>query len=279
MRLSILVDNNTTIEKCFTGEPAFSCHLEDSGTRILFDVGYSDAFMRNAQRLQINLLDLDYLAFSHGHYDHMWGLDGLLKMYTEASLAGIPASSPQVIVHPRTFLDRPRQWLGGSGSLIKEDRLAYYFKITKSTEPVWLTKRLVWLGEIERTNDFECQKPYKTVRVDGQDVADFMLDDTALVFKAAKGLVVISACSHSGICNIIEFAKKVCGDNRILDVIGGFHLLDTDPAILEKTVSYFSSLKPLTMHPCHCTDFKAKKAIAQVTDIQEVGSGLQLDFD
>ena len=55
-----------------------------------------------------------------------------------------------------------------------------------------------------------------------------MLDDTAIVYKAKSGLFIITGCSHSGICNIIEHAKKVCSSDKILGVIGGFHIFDCD---------------------------------------------------
>ena len=37
---------------------------------------------------------------------------------------------------------------------------------------------------------------------------DFVLDDTALAYKGRGGLFIITGCSHSGICNIVEYAKK-----------------------------------------------------------------------
>ena len=58
---------------------------------------------------------------------------------------------------------------------------------------------------------------------------DILLDDSALAFRTGKGLVIITGCSHSGICNIIEHAKKVCGEERILDIIGGLHLMSDQP--------------------------------------------------
>ncbi|HDN65100.1 MAG TPA: MBL fold metallo-hydrolase, partial [Methanosarcinales archaeon] len=42
MELSVLVDNNTLIDRYFQSEPGVSYYLRDGGTRILFDVGYSD---------------------------------------------------------------------------------------------------------------------------------------------------------------------------------------------------------------------------------------------
>jgi 7,8-dihydropterin-6-yl-methyl-4-(beta-D-ribofuranosyl)aminobenzene 5'-phosphate synthase len=278
MKLSVLIDNNTFIDRYFLGEPATSYFIEDGDSRILFDVGYSDAFLVNARKLQINLLDLDYLLFSHGHLDHMWGLDSLLKMFTEADTEKIPHTLPVIIDHPKTFHFRPRSWLGGSGSLVTKERLSKYFTFQTTTKPVWLTKNLVWLGEIPRTNDFENKKPFKKIRIDGKDEDDFVVDESALVYKSHDGLVVISPCSHAGICNIIDYAKVVCGESRIADVVGGFHLLNPDTGVLTKTVEYFQVMKPKIMHPCHCTDFASKSAISRIAPIEEVGSGLQLEY-
>ena len=33
----------------------------------------------------------------------------------------------------------------------------------------------------------------------------------------------MSGCGHSGICNIIEQAKKITGESKIYAVFGGFH--------------------------------------------------------
>ncbi|MCP6429124.1 MBL fold metallo-hydrolase, partial [Klebsiella pneumoniae] len=67
---------------------------------------------------------------------------------------------------------------------------------------------------------------------------DFVLDDSALVYMSERGLVIITGCSHSGICNIIEYAKKVCNEDRICDIIGGFHLLNPNHHQLINTVEY-----------------------------------------
>src|SRR5882762_9853170 len=101
MKLTVLVDNNTLIDRYFIGEPAVSYYIEVDGKRILYDVGYSDAFIRNAQKLHINLLNLDYLVLSHGHLDHIWGLDQLLRMYTEADIEGVELTKPQIIAHEK----------------------------------------------------------------------------------------------------------------------------------------------------------------------------------
>ena len=53
MKLQVLIDRNTYIDQYLLGEPALSFYIEDAGKKILFDVGYSDAFIQTANDLQI----------------------------------------------------------------------------------------------------------------------------------------------------------------------------------------------------------------------------------
>jgi 7,8-dihydropterin-6-yl-methyl-4-(beta-D-ribofuranosyl)aminobenzene 5'-phosphate synthase len=85
-------------------------------------------------------------------------------------------------------------------------------------------------------------------------------------------------CSHAGVCNTIEYAREVCSEPRIVDVIGGFHLQKPSRQHLEGTLAYFRRLQPQALHACHCTDLAAKIALAQVADMQEVGAGLSLAY-
>lgn len=278
MKLTVLADSNTFIDHYFLAEPGVSYFLEVDGKRILYDVGYSDVFIRNAQKLGINLLNLDYLILSHGHLDHTWGLDPLLKMYTEASLEGLEIHKPTLIVHPKTFFFRPRTWLGGSGSLVSEERVSQYFPLQQIEEPLWLTENFVALPNIPKSNDFELKKPFKQIRIANDDIDDYIEDEIAFAYKSPDGLVVSNACSHRGVCNTLEYAKTICAEDQIADVIGGFHLQNPEKELLDKTVAYFAKNKPASVHACHCTDFSSKVALANVSNIQEVGSGLTLEY-
>ena len=81
MELSVLVDNNTFIDQYFLGEPAVSYYIEVKDKRILFDTGYSGAFIDNARKLNINLNKLTHIILSHGHNDHTNGLKFLSNNY------------------------------------------------------------------------------------------------------------------------------------------------------------------------------------------------------
>ena len=70
------------IDRYFLGEPGVSYLIQDEGREILFDVGYSDVFIKNAQKMNIHLRNLNFIVLSHGHLDHTWGLVTLIKLYT-----------------------------------------------------------------------------------------------------------------------------------------------------------------------------------------------------
>lgn len=74
MKLKVLVDNNTYIDQYYCGEPAVSYYIEDEDTSFLFDVGYSDLFIRNSNALGIDLQNISSIVISHGHDDHTGGL-------------------------------------------------------------------------------------------------------------------------------------------------------------------------------------------------------------
>ena len=293
MKCRVLIDNNTIIDRYFSGEPGLSFLIEAEGKRILFDAGYSDALLENARKLGENLLDLDYIVFSHGHMDHTWGLDSLIKLYSEAKAEKLKYKSPAIVGHPLVFETKLDEDLGEIGSMISKEKASQHFKIQLTKQPLWLTSNLVFLGEIERNNDFENKSPIGKISVAGamsedfmmDDSAkagsiqdDYMLDDSALAYKTGKGLIIITGCSHSGICNIIEQAKKICNEDRIVDVIGGLHLLNPDKAQLDGTLDYLKKIKVTCLHPCHCTDLTSKIALSTVAQIKEVGSGLLIEY-
>lgn len=278
MKLTVLIDNNTFIDRYFYGEPGVSYFIQDGDTNILFDAGYTDAFIRNARKMNINLNNINSVVISHGHIDHTWGLFDLIKVYTEATIEKIKYNKPNLIAHPLAFLNKRLSEDEEIGCIITEDKLSKHFNMILSKNPVWLTDKLVFLGEIERKNDFENKMPIGKVQYNGNEIDDYVLDDSALVYKSSKGLVIITGCSHSGICNIIEYSKKICEDDRIVDVIGGFHLLNPTEELLKYTCEYMKQSNVNKIHAGHCTDLKSKIELSKYANLKEVGVGLVLEY-
>lgn len=261
MRLTILTDNTTRIDAYYLGEPGVSYYIEEGGKRFLFDTGYSDVFLRNAAALGVDLSTLDGVILSHGHDDHTGGLRNWPEDVRGLTIYG----------HPDVFL--PKRFEGLSiGFPLDLEELKSKFALQLSKEPVALTERLLYLGEIPRTNDFESKRPLGERFVNGAWEPDFLPDDSALVYKGEEGITVITGCSHAGICNITEYAKKVCGDDRVAGIIGGFHMLKMTSRVA-KTVDYLKSIHPKRLCPCHCTCFHARAAIHAAVPVEEVCVG------
>lgn len=106
------------------------------------------------------------------------------------------------------------------------------------------------------------------------------LNDSGLVIKTNLGLIVISGCAHSGICNTIEYAKKVTGENRALAVIGGFHLKEIDEQTV-KTIDYMKKNNVNLLYLAHCTSDKVcehfMEMLPEITNIIKTGNTYEID--
>lgn len=268
MKLKVLEDNNTLIDSYYLGEPAVSYFIEDGDTKILFDTGYSDAFIKNANAMNIDLNKIDKVIISHGHNDHTGGLKYLFNSCHNKNI--------ELIAHTECFNKKLCDNEEIGTSMTKEElEQVCNLKLTKT--PLKVSENIIFLGEIPQFNSFEQREVIGKCDNNGEMIDDFIKDDTAIVSKNKAGLFIITGCSHSGICNIIEYAKQVCKENRIYGVIGGFHLFDTNER-LDNTIEYFKENSIQFLYPCHCVSLKAKIEIAKKIPINEVGVGIEINI-
>lgn len=255
MKLTVLCDNNSIIDNYLLAEPALSFLLEDKEDVILFDTGYSDVFVRNAEKMGIDLGRITKIVFSHGHNDHTRGVENILNLKQKI----------EVIAHPE--VDGNKVYEGLDVSMpVKLKNFPGNFKITTTREPLKISENIWFLGEIKR--EVQQIKPL------GED---YLYDDSALLYIGDNKISIITGCSHSGICNIIEQAKRISGISDIDIVIGGFHMLN-NPQLNKEVCDYLAKEKINVIYPCHCTDLLAKIQLSKVCNIKEVGVGLIIDF-
>lgn len=260
MRVSVLTENSAGGQ--FQAEHGLSYLVEYKGVKILFDTGHSDLFIQNAIKLGINLhKEVDTVVLSHGHWDHGNGLRFI--------------ENKTLITHPEAFIKRYRK--GGNqniGLALSKEELVSKFKLITSAEPFFITPEVVYLGSIPRQNDFEAQTtPF--VNETGED--DFVPDDSALAIVMDDALVLISGCAHAGICNTLEYARKVTGIQKIKAVMGGFHLKQNNRQT-RLTIDYFKDHQVEQVFPSHCTDLPALAAFYDAFQINQVKTGLILTF-
>lgn len=235
--------------------------LIESDKKVLFDTGSSNLFIKNAKKLKKNLNDIDYVILSHGHDDHGGGLPFI--------------KNTNLVCHPDAFLNRySKKDDGYCGLPISLSDAKKVFNLILSKNPFKISKNILFLGEITRINDFEAKS---TNFYDIKNNPDFIIDDSALTIKSKKGLIIITGCSHAGICNIIEYSKKIAKTKKVYAVIGGFHLKETN-AITSKTLDYLKKQKIEKIYPLHCTYEPVIKEFEKELNIIRVGSGDIIKF-
>lgn len=278
MKITILVDNTTLIDAYYRAEPAFAAWVEDGETKILFDCGYSDVILYNADAMGIDLLTADAIIFSHGHSDHTWGLIPILQRINRIASHGQPSPHLRFIGHPASFWSRTCKGVPECGPLITPERLSRFGDVIGTSQPRYLTEKLIFLGEIPSVFPYEQRQERGTLITPDGPAPDLIPDDSALVGLTSEGLVIVTGCAHAGICSVIERAIEITGERRIRDVIGGFHLYQSSPDTIGQVSGYLHTIQPAELHPCHCTGQRATISFADLLSLDDTGVGTVLEY-
>lgn len=268
-----MMDNNAIVQRAMAikegqiknsilAEHGFSALVRTTSgekTRtLLFDFGYSeDGAAFNARALGVEMGQVEALALSHGHSDHMGGFAALVKMISKE---GLP-----FFVHPGIF-KAPRYLKFGEGlkfdfpTITRAGLEQAGVKVIEAKGPETLLDGDVgFLGEIERVTDFEKGFPIAFFQENAVEKWDPIEDDTAVVMNLkGKGLVVLSGCAHSGVVNTVRYAKAVTGVEKVHAIMGGFHLSGPffEPMV-GRTTEELRKLAPDYIIPTHCTGRRA----------------------
>ena len=231
--------------------------------RVLFDAGLTpDGLVTNMRRLGIDPTDIDVIVLSHGHFDHTTGLDGFIRAVGRVNLP--------VLIHPH-FWHRRRIELSGRApvELPTTSRRALVdagFDIVERPEPSFLLDRaLLVTGEVDRTTTFERGfRGHQAFDGTAWRPDPLILDDQALIANVrGRGLVVMTGCGHAGVVNLLRYARRLTGVDRLHAVLGGFHLSGASfVPIIPATVDALQELAPDVIVPAHCTGWTAMHHIA-----------------
>jgi len=231
--------------------------------QVLFDTGLTpNGLAENMRRLSLSPQGIEAIVFSHGHFDHTTGLEGLARALGRPNLP--------LIIHPEFWTHRRIALPGREPfelpSTSKSALLGAGFEIIEEKQPsLLLDGSLLVTGEVDRTTEFEQGFPVHQAFREGQWQPDpLILDDQALVVNVRdRGLVVLTGCGHAGVVNILRYAKKLTGVDRLYAVMGGFHLNGPlfEP-IIPDTCAALAELAPTVIVPTHCTGWRAVHALA-----------------
>ncbi len=246
-------------------EHGFSVLVEYGDSTILFDTGQSNKIITNAVQLGCELSKVDTLVLSHGHYDHTGGITALYQLNPKVKFVSHPAA----LTHSRYSLhpgQAPRMI-----AMVKEQRQVVEslpdVQRVLTREPYPLCSGLYFSGEIPRDHPTEDVGGPFYLDPQGKQ-ADRLPDDASLWFQTEQGLIILTGCCHSGLINTVTHIQRESGEQRIVGIIGGLHLLHAGAERLYATAAAINEWRPEFVIACHCTGQDAIEQLRDQTDVQ-----------
>lgn len=236
MKITALLENTTEREDMQT-EHGLSLYIETGTHKILFDMGQSNLFAKNAETLGIDLSGVDIAVLSHGHYDHGGGLQTFLKLNQKA-----PVYINRFAFEPH--FNASDKYIGldpdSETTLVEQNRM----HITGET--CLLAPGLTLFSCNERTRSCDLGSFGLTVLAGNSHVPDDFRHEQYLLIEEHGKKVLISGCSHKGIQNIMEwFAPDV--------LVGGFHFMKLEPGEVLDTAAKDLNKYSTRYFTGHCT--------------------------
>lgn len=260
MKITVLTENTISkkaeISKLpLQGEHGLSLFIQTQNKNILFDMGQTNLFAKNASLLGIDLQTVDFAILSHGHYDH-GGLSSPLPATLKNEYFGIEAFAhinpkAPIFINSNAFsqnYNASKKYIGLNQELL-QSKIAERFVFVQDEKEITQNIKLFSCNSYKKsvaTNAFGLMQLQN-----GTFVPDNFNHEHYLLIQENDKKILISGCSHKGILNIVEWFKPDF-------LIGGFHFKSLDvenPCQKLELESYAKKLASYNTKyfTCHCT--------------------------
>ena len=250
MRIINLAENTEGAAGCGF-EHGLCFYIETEHHKLLMDTGQSDLFIRNAEKLGVDLTKVDTVVLSHGHYDHGGGILPFTKINPDA----------KIYVQASAF--------GGYYSMDSKGE-PHYIGLEEGIKELPQVVKIDAEDGIYRIDDelslftgigSEYPIPSANQRLmkktEGGMVQDDFGHEQCLVIKEGSKSVLLSGCAHHGILNILARYRELYGGDPDV-VISGFHMMkrhgysDEDITMIIDTALELRKLHTV-FYTGHCT--------------------------
>jgi 7,8-dihydropterin-6-yl-methyl-4-(beta-D-ribofuranosyl)aminobenzene 5'-phosphate synthase len=241
--VTLIEDTKINESKDIFAAHGLSLYIERNGQRILFDTGPSSQFIRNSEKLGVDIKKIDLVIISHAHMDHLGGLPFFLWTNKKANVyLGKNALKNQAFRALCSRMDE-RSF----------NRIRFVDSFTEIAQDIFI------LTEVEERHP----------------IRDRVDHEIILVIKNNNKLLIFSGCSHGEILNIIGTVTRMFPNIYIKSVIGGFHLTETTKDFVEQIGKEMSKYSIERIYTCHCTGVENYRILKTIlgTKIEYISTG------
>ena len=257
MKITVLADNRK-FDDTLESEHGLCIYLETENYKCLLDTGASDVFITNAEKLGIDLNEVDFVFISHGHTDHIGGLPEFLTVNVKAKIVLSENAINQSFFSTRNGLHP-----------INID-----FDFSPYTERfVFVDSEMVIRDEIRVFSATENKYPLPKANAAlfkqrGNGLVSDDFNHELVISFGTDNLFVYTGCAHRGLLNILS-SILLSPTKKIGTVMGGFHLSDSNAtqrfeteAEIENIGSELKKIYPDTLFITgHCSGENAFKLL------------------
>lgn len=256
MRVTSIIENTST--KGLPFEHGLSLYIEkDDGQKVLFDMGQSALFLKNAETLSLSIAEVNTAIVSHGHYDHGGGLDTFLNANQKA----------KVFIHKDAFLPHYSLRATGLRHIGLDTKLKDNNRLVFCGDKASLPSNMTLFANVQG----HCCNPIGNRILYGptDKENDSFNHEQNLIIEEGDNVVLFAGCAHRGIVNILRKAEEIAGKPPT-HVFAGMHLVksglseadeDAFIASLAAELSKYATTKFFTMHCTGEEQFRKLKSL------------------
>ena len=250
---------NTSVNEDIKAEHGLSFYLElNNGRKLMIDTGQTDLFYENAEKMEVDVSDVECLVISHGHYDHVGGLNKFLEVNKKA----------KIYVHELGFDDYFSKSSGEIKYIGMDKNLEENPQIVKTKGIFEVDEDIKLFSDVAHETPLPASNSGLFMKENGEIVQDKFLHEQNTIIKEDGKYVLFTGCSHNGIVNILKQFYK--NEGRYPDfVIGGFHFswknadADADFSYVDE-VGKFLLETGAKFYTGHCTGIPAYERLKEI---------------
>jgi len=216
----------------FDSEHGLSLYIETASHRILFDAGQTDVYLKNADKLGIDVANIDIFVLSHGHYDHGGGLKSFLKNNEKA----------KIYLHQDAFgaFYHGNRYIGLDSDLLTDQN-----RFVMITHDLTIDHELTLLC----SDALKAPQTSFTTKCGEQMTPDAFRHEIYLEVSDTSRKAFFTGCAHKGVVSIAQMAEA----RNATHLVGGFHLPEDSEESGVISIAQSLGDLSLTYYTGHCT--------------------------